>query len=393
MTLSHLQSGNDNLPFWQRHPDLLHATIFFGIWLFVFATPWMGMFIVIASSDPLGWMIVRNSWMGLLPYFAISFINEFVLVPAFFSKRRYFWYVAGLVLVLTAFYILQNRAYINFIELKIANSEYIVYPDGYIATGGKDYLHVNLPVLKRLAMAIMIVGLGLGYNVMQNYRKKFRRMKELERYRLQQELLKLRAQMSPHFLMNMLNNIHSTMDHNVDMAQNMLLKLSRLLHYVTYDTSKELVRLEDEIKFIKSFIELMSARYPAERIDIDATFPDKSDACVCVPPMLFINFIENAFKHGITYRRHTSIKIRMELTPKGRLHFQCVNTVPPKTDVGDRMKDDKLKHQGVGLASVKRHLEMLYGNDFSLNIRYNREKDLFEVELDMPTHEDKMCCD
>lgn len=362
-----------------------HGILFILIWLIVFTVPYLGMSIVIVSDNPVGWKIVFRAWTSLLPYFFVSFANEFILFPLFFRRRHFARYLLGLFVVIAAFTVYQNRSYKirheRFMQESIASGMSTNVLNSYFT----ETAHINIPILSRISIALLIVGGGLGYNLFASYRRRMFRTQRLERERLRQELISLRAQLSPHFFMNILNNIHSVMDTDVEKAQNMIIRLSKMLHYVTYETSLESVPLSREAGFILSYIELMKTRFPEERVSVSTSFPDTTKMGIpTVSPMIFIAFVENAFKHGITYRQHTDINISLTLLPGRRILFECQNTLPSV-----RCNPSK-EHNGVGLLNVRRRLDVIYGDDYSLEFGPDSTQQIYKVALEIPYYETEM---
>jgi LytS/YehU family sensor histidine kinase len=121
---------------------------------------------------------------------------------------------------------------------------------------------------------------------------------------------------------------------------------------------------------MNNYIDLMKLRM-SEKVSLNISFPEKYDD-INVPPLLFIPFIENAFKHGISYRGKSFIDVSMETT-KSSLSFRCANSlVPPKEEVED-------SNSGIGLENVKKRLNLLFPGKHDLKI--SQTTDTFEVEL------------
>ena len=125
-------------------------------------------------------------------------------------------------------------------------------------------------------------------------------MKELEHNNLQTELDYLKYQINPHFFMNTLNNIHALVDIDTEKAKQTIVELSRLMRYVLYESNNRLISLSKELQFLNHYIELMRIRY-TDKVRIDVSFPTDTGE-VQVPPLLFVSFVENAFKHGVSYQ-------------------------------------------------------------------------------------------
>ena len=117
--------------------------------------------------------------------------------------------------------------------------------------------------------------------------------------------------------------------------------------------------LAAELRFISSYVSLMRKRYIEELVTVNLDVPESCPEGIRIPPLLFIPFIENAFKHGVSYNNETMIDVSLS-EAKGKIRFTCSNT-------SQRKSDNDIKG-GVGLANVKRRLDLIYGNDYSLRI-------------------------
>ena len=188
------------------------------------------------------------------------------------------------------------------------------------------------------------------------------------------ELEYLKYQINPHFFMNTLNNIHALVDIDQETAKRTIIDLSKLMRYVLYDSGEKFVPLDKEIQFIQLYISLMRIRY-STNVDIQVSTPDNMGS-VMVPPLLFICFVENAFKHGVSNRQHSFINIYVSYDDSHEhLSFLCVNSIVEQTK-----KDN---HHGIGIENARKRLELIYGDDYILRIKENEEK-TFEVWLQIP---------
>lgn len=132
-------------------------------------------------------------------------------------------------------------------------------------------------------------------------------LKELEHQHLESELKYLKYQLNPHFFMNTLNNIHALVDIDSEKAKKTIIELSKLMRYVLYEANKSQISLKYEIQFLENYIALMKLRY-TEHLDIQTEFP-LIVPHVQIPPLLFISLLENAFKHGVSYRESSYIHV------------------------------------------------------------------------------------
>ena len=174
--------------------------------------------------------------------------------------------------------------------------------------------------------------------------------------------------------MNTLNNIHALVDIDPEKAKSTILELSKMMRFVLYDGNKTVVPLEREISFLQNYITLMKLRYTDKvriQVDVAQPLPNKD-----VPPLIFITFVENAFKHGVSYRQESFIDISIEETKHqvaSQLVFTCKNSRIPK---------EEDKHGGVGLTNVRQRLDLIYGKGYQLDIQ--DEADMYTVKLAIP---------
>ena len=213
-------------------------------------------------------------------------------------------------------------------------------------------------------------GANLGMKLYFRSRKDQKKLLELEKKSLEHQLEYLRYQINPHFFMNTLNNIHALVDIDPAKAQETILELSKMMRFVLYEGDKQGVSLTREFEFIRTYIKLMRLRYSDKvkiTIDLPTEAPDKN-----IPPLMLISFVENAFKHGISYQHESFIDVKVEVEQE-HLHFLCSNS---KADKPNKEKG------GVGLTNVKQRLNLLYDNRYTLNIQDTQN--IYTVELILP---------
>ena len=221
-----------------------------------------------------------------------------------------------------------------------------------------------------LIILILMFGMNLGIKYYFKARDDQKKLVALERENLEQQLEYLKYQINPHFFMNTLNNIHALVDIDPEKAKGTILELSKMMRFVLYEGDKNGVPLTREFDFISHYITLMKLRF-TDRVKITLDLPTEAPDKL-IPPLMLITFIENAFKHGISYQRDSFIDARVSIE-QDRLHFECKNS---KADKPNQEKG------GVGLANVKQRLHLLYDNNFTLNIQ--DEPDTYKVELTIP---------
>lgn len=310
-------------------------------------------------------------------------------MPCLLKKGKVAWYFLTIVLLLIAFTIYQHNAIPDFVKSPSAFRPPMEFghggnpplkpdfpPPPFEARPDKIHrpgppVRVPLPELFMLVLGMMTIGINVAVSfAFDGHRNKLQN-KELENYRLQEELKYLKYQISPHFFMNVLNNIHEMAEEDTGKAQQMIIELSQLMRHALYEDGT--TTLPSEVTFISSYISLMKMRYPDDIVSVNVDLPDNPSANKKVPTLLFISFIENAFKHGVTYTRPTSIDVHMSETEK-HLYFSCENTVSSS--------DEDKNTGGVGIANVRRRLDLLYGENYSLSISNDGNK--YSVILIIP---------
>ncbi|WP_187665356.1 sensor histidine kinase [Pedobacter sp. N36a] len=184
----------------------------------------------------------------------------------------------------------------------------------------------------------------------------------------------LKSQVNPHFLFNTLNNIYALSLKKSERTPVIIERLESLLHYMLYDCKEDLVELDDEFTFTNSYISLEKLRHKEDQCTITTTIKGIT-AGHKIAPLLLINFLENAFKHG-TKTSFGKSWINMEIeVQKKELHFKLQNSKP----ANPALQNFSEYQGGIGLNNVKRRLEILYPRRHKLTI--NNALDHFEICL------------
>lgn len=169
----------------------------------------------------------------------------------------------------------------------------------------------------------------------------------------------LQDQITPHFMFNVLNHIHVLMEEDVALASSLLEKYAEILRYQLYQGQKEFIRLEQEVQFLKNYIEVEQIRWE-DKLDVTCCW-QTTDESIEIPPLLLITFIENAFKH---VSRCSSAKgyVHLDLTQRGRrLSLVVENSTSP-------LESEK-EASGLGLVNVRKRLDILYHKNYALTCR------------------------
>jgi len=193
---------------------------------------------------------------------------------------------------------------------------------------------------------------------------------ELQKIQLQTELSFLKTQIQPHFFFNTLNNLYALVINKSPNAPDVVLKLSEIMQYILYEVKEPKVSLLKAINYIYSYLELEKLRY-GDQVKSDIEIVGNIDD-VEIPPLLFLPFIENCFKHG-KINDHIKVDIRFEIQDNF-LFFTVINNF--------ENIDNNNSNQGIGIENVKRRLQLLYGENASLTTKINKNK--FKVLLKLP---------
>ncbi|MGP1991014.1 sensor histidine kinase [Zobellia laminariae] len=192
--------------------------------------------------------------------------------------------------------------------------------------------------------------------------------RSVEKEKVQSELQFLKTQLNPHFLFNSLNTIYSLSVKKSPDTSEAIINLSELMRYMIYEADKDLVPLNKEIEYIKSYVALQRLRLAnSENVYLKISGDDTGKI---IPALLYISFIENAFKYGTDYDGKTSVKINLLIKEKS-IHLYVVNKIGKH--------QAKSESSGVGLQNVKNRLNFLYPNSHELDIK--DDGDTYEVNL------------
>jgi sensor histidine kinase YesM len=300
---------------------------------------------------------------------SIFYISYLFLVPRFFFRDRVRYYVSVAILIIVFYFISDQSNKLIF--------RYIPEHDRIEETNRspRKEPHDRPPfrqihTFNYVFTSIFLVFFSLGLRMIERNDSIEKRQKELEKEKLNSELAFLKSQISPHFFFNTLNNIYSLIGINTDDARDSVLKLSKLMRYLLYDSEQGLSQLSSEIDFMNNYIDLMRLRM-SEKVKLHVNFPSQYENAA-IPPLLFIPFIENAFKHGISYREKSFIDIGLEVG-KEWITFTCRNSIVKPVE-------EMVKGQsGIGLDNVRKRLALLFPGRHELSI--DRENETFHVIL------------
>jgi two-component system, LytTR family, sensor kinase len=209
-----------------------------------------------------------------------------------------------------------------------------------------------------LFIFIIVFGLSIAYFFLKEWARVEKMRSELAAVQLDTEVKFLKSQVNPHFLFNTLNNLFSmAQKKGDDSLADGISKLSGMMRYMIYESNEEKVPLKKEIEYLEDCIALNKLRYADNEALVRLDFPPDTSG-VNIAPMLFIPFVENAFKHGVMIGKSSEIDISIAVANK-QLTFSCTNII---------YSIKKMEHEkgGIGLENVKRRLDLLYPGKYKL---------------------------
>ena len=307
-------------------------------------------------------------------YGSLFYFNYLWLVPRYFFRDNKIWYflittAIILFVCLILWYLNEN---VFFDKVRDQQFEKVMQE----LNKGKNLVKPPIKQFRLMGYfytSVLIVGFSLGLGVMQRLAQNEKERKELEKEKLNSELAFLKNQISPHFFFNTLNNIYSLIGIDSEEAQEAVLKLSKLMRYLLYESDQGRSRLSDEVAFLHHYIDLMKLRL-SDKVKLEVSLPKDCDELM-VPPLLFVPFVENAFKHGVSYRERSFIRIRMEVK-NTEILFEVQNSMTKQEH------QDKDKQGGIGLENVKKRLRLLYPGRHELRIEEHSGEFVAQLKLE-----------
>lgn len=289
----------------------------------------------------------------------IGYINYFIFLPAFLRDKK------------LGRYLLQFAVtFAILISLRVAVGRYLV--DGF--TGSMGYMYTTRYVIQVATTNLFIV-IFLGMiRFAVDWFEFEARQKSVENERLTAELNFLKAQINPHFLFNTLNNLYYLAYTQSAKTTEVIAKLSQMMRYMIYDSNYPLVPLSKEIEYMENYISLERLRLN-DQIPIQFTMGGGDPHDYLITPLIFITFLENAFKHGVS-NNHPQAWVNVHIDLKeNECIYRVENSKIPSA------KPEAEKKSGIGLQNVKRRLELSYPGKHSLTVE--NSEDRYAVQLNI----------
>ncbi len=277
-----------------------------------------------------------------------SYFTADWIFPRYYYRKRYLGFIVSMACS-ALFFILLMRSFLYFLYI----------PVFYPATAEKNMHFMDFNIFQHIFYIYSTVAIVLMVKYVKYANRLEQQRLELEKQNISSEKALLRSQISPHFLFNTLNNIHSLIASDPDRSRISVVRLSEIMRYMLREVTNDLVPLTLEIEYLRNYIGLLLLR--VNNPDFIRFTVKGEPGVLKVAPMMFIPFIENAFKHGSKKVPSPGIDATLEITPGG-LAYEVVNFVrrtneKPSTD----------PTSGIGIPNLRRRLDLLYPGRYILN--------------------------
>ncbi len=324
----------------------------------------------------------------------LFYTNYYYLLPHFFEKKKYILYF----LLVIAFILLILIWDISLYHLLLGSDTSFSAPPLHNVPNGDDSLNNdnfiapfrNIPfsvdekiiwgipqslffttVNRVLSFAFILLLTGALMRLGVNYIKNQQEKKALENANLNAEINLLKSQINPHFLFNTLNGIYALAHEKSGKTEVAILKLSEMLRYMLYESPEEKAELSKEIFYITNYIELQRMRL-SDKVKIGYEVNGKSEG-LYIAPFLLITFVENAFKHGVSYAKPGRINVQIDI-------FEKTLTLFVENPYAE---SDSFTNIGLGLKNTERRLELLYPGKYSLESEKKEDRYIVNLKLDL----------
>lgn len=290
---------------------------------------------------------------------AVSYFNNYLLFPLYLFNRKYVLYVLSLLLSISLVCFPIAFVYYRFLIEDEMQKNLVWTSDFFI---------------NNALFILFTVAITASIRLFSNWYKQQISNRQLEKLNIENELKFLKTQINPHFLFNSLNNLYALTLKKSDNAPEIVLKLSNILRYVLYEGTAQRVPLTKEIEYLQDYLELERLRLGGRAT---IKFETEGNLFGCqIEPMLFINFLENSFKHGVSTDAGISwVHILLSVDKEQKiLEMKIENSKPEKPDI-------IRQHGGIGLENVKKRLMLLYPDTHTLNIEDKKNTYIVHLKL------------
>lgn len=294
----------------------------------------------------------------------LVYVNIYFLYPKFILNKKYLKYIIYFIISVAIFYIIRTELIYLFINEN-------VWPESEKPQKAYSFNHILVVFL----IGIYDVALVTTIKLTAEWVLERKRSEQLKEIQLRTELDFLKSQIQPHFFFNTLNNLYALTLEKSDEAPRLIIKLSDLMQYVLYEVSGSKASLHEEINHLNNYIDIERIRFK-DRIHVEMDITGDIED-IKVPPLLFLTFVENCFKHGLKGNDIVKINMGFKVLKNNHLEFKLTNNFNP-----DIIKSE---NHGIGITNAKRRLNLLFSNNYELESEVI--EDLYIMLLKIPINE------
>lgn len=306
------------------------------------------------------WYSFRSNLVEFPLHILIVYFTIYHLIPKYILNKRYAEFFVYFMAGLTFIYCL--RTGLNYL-LVTKN----IWPEAEGVQNAFQFNHILAVMLGEFYVVAFVTAIKLTVEWIHEKQK----AEDLQNLQLRTELNFLKSQIQPHFFFNTLNNLYALTLEKSEAASDVVLKLSDIMQYVLYEVKEPTISLLTEINYIQNFLNLEQLGKTDEiesHMEIEGNLEG-----IRVPPLLFLPFIENCFKHGRKNNPHLKVHIQFKIKENKKLIFTAENNFNELS---------KTTNHGIGNSNVQRRLELLFGNAYELQSTV--DKDLYKVKMSFP---------
>ena len=289
-------------------------------------------------------------------YMLVVYINLGYLIPRFLNQKNFMTYVLLLLAMVAVF-----------TPIKVMLL-YITYEE----VDPREFLVMNQHTI--FLLLFTIAGGSTVIKIISDWQRHQRDRKDLETQRMQSEIKFLKSQINPHFLFNTLNSLYALTLKKSDKAPEIVIKLSEMMRYMLYESNERRVPLQKEVNYIQNYLALEALRQSGHadiRFNVEGQITDQT-----IAPLIFIPFLENSFKHGLNHQISDGyVHVTMKVLDN-KLLLRILNSKPAQLP-----QPSEKTSGGIGLANVQRRLNLLYPNQYKLDIEDSDKEHIVELSL------------
>ena len=356
-----------------QRPWVIHAIF----WSLVF-----GILLMAGSGKSTSGLDILRKVINITFYMLVVYINLGYLIPRYLSQKNFMTYCLLLLAMVAVF-----------TPIKVFLL-YITYEE----VDPKEFLLMNQ---QYIFLLLFLIAAGSTFiKIISDWQRHHFDRKDLETQRMQSEIKFLKSQINPHFLFNTLNSLYALTLKKSDQAPEIVIKLSEMMRYMLYECNERRVPLQKEVNYIENYLSMEALRQASQadiQFHVEGAITDQT-----IAPLIFVPFLENSFKHGVNRQINEGYVHVVMKVLGNKLLFRILNSKPnqpvsyphlvPFSQRGSNEKtiaaqlqkngSDKVSG-GIGLVNVKRRLNLLYPNQYKLDIEDNETEHIVELSLDL----------